>query len=151
VTEPAAEVAPPWTRMAAALLALIGLLVAGYLSLHRAGLIGSLQCTVGGCEVVQSSRYAVFAGIPVAYLGLVAYVGILGLALVGVQPRWVHSRGLSLLIFLGAAVGVAFSAYLTYLEAAVIHAWCQWCVISAILITLIFLVSCLDLARVRRV
>jgi uncharacterized membrane protein len=44
-------------------------------------------------------------------------------------------------IFGIAAVGVAFSGWLTYLEALVIHAWCQWCVVSAILITLIFLLS----------
>jgi uncharacterized membrane protein len=44
---------------------------------------------------------------------------------------------------------VAFSAYLTYLEAFVIHAWCQYCVISAILITLIFFASLPEVARIR--
>lgn len=133
--------------MAIAVLALIGLLVAGYLSLHRAGLVGTLQCAIGGCEIVQASRYAVFLGFPVAYMGLVAYVILLALALVGVQPRWADSRGVALCIFLVAAVGVAFSAYLTYLEAAVIHAWCQWCVISAVIVTLIFLLSIPGLAK----
>jgi uncharacterized membrane protein len=133
--------------MAIAVLALIGLLVAGYLSLHRAGFVGTLQCAVGGCEIVQASRYAVFFGFPVAYMGLVAYMILLALALVGVQPRWADSRRVALCIFLVSAVGVAFSAYLTYLEAAVIHSWCQWCVISAILVTLIFLLSIPGLAK----
>ena len=70
--------------MAIAVLALVGLFVAGYLSLHRAGFVGTLQCAIGGCEIVQSSRYAVFLGVPVAYMGLVAYLLLLALALVGV-------------------------------------------------------------------
>jgi uncharacterized membrane protein len=127
--------------MAIAVLSLIGLIVAGYLSLHRMGYIGELQCSIGGCEVVQSSRYAVFLGMPVAYLGLVAYVGLLVVSLIGVQPGRERDRRISIALLAGSAVGVLFSAYLTYLEAFVIHAWCQWCVISAVIVTCIFVIS----------
>ena len=78
-----------------------------------------------------------------------AYLVLLAVALAGVQPRWAHARWVPLVLFGVSAVGVAFSAYLTYLEAFVIHAWCQWCVISAILVTLIFLLSLPGLRRAR--
>jgi uncharacterized membrane protein len=134
----------PRARMAIAVLSLIGLIVAGYLSLHRMGFIGELQCSIGGCEVVQSSRYAVFLGMPVAYLGLVAYVGLLVVSLIGVQPGRERDRRISIALLAGSAVGVLFSAYLTYLEAFVIHAWCQWCVISAVIVTCIFVISVIE-------
>jgi uncharacterized membrane protein len=132
---------PPASRMAVALLALLGLFVSGYLSLYKLGFLGFIQCTTGGCETVQSSRYAVLMGRPVALWGFGAYLVLLALALVGLQPRWARERRVALAIFSVAAVGVAFTAYLTYLEAYVIHAWCQWCLVSAALITLIFLSS----------
>jgi len=155
-TDPA-EAAPPLSRMLVALLSLIGLFVAGYLSLYKLGYLGFIQCSTGGCETVQASAYAFFPprilvewGPPVALYGLGAYAALLTLALMGLQPRWVESRAVALAIVAIAAVGTAFSAYLTYLEAAVIHAWCQWCVVSAILVTLIFLLSLPGLARARR-
>lgn len=127
--------------MAIALLALTGLFVSGYLAMYKLGYLGIIQCSVGGCETVQSSRYALLWGVPVAVWGMGAYLALFALALLGVQPRWVTARWVALSIFGIAAVGLAFSAYLTYLEAYVIHAWCQWCVVSAVLIALIFLLS----------
>jgi uncharacterized membrane protein len=143
-----AEPAPPASRMAIAVLALIGIFVAGYLSLYKFGYLGFIQCATGGCETVQASAWAYFPprtvvlwGPPVALWGVGAYLALLGLALMGLQPRWVGERWVALAISGISAVGVAFSGWLTYLEAVVIHAWCQWCVISAVLITLIFLLS----------
>jgi uncharacterized membrane protein len=148
---------PPISRMAIAVLALIGLFVSGYLSLYNLGLLGVIQCGIGGCMVVQSSAYAWFpprtvsdVGIPVATMGIIAYATLLLIALVGVQPRWVTSRWIAMALFGFSAVGVLFSAWLTYLEAAVIHAWCQWCVVSAIIITLIFLLSIPGFRAARR-
>lgn len=135
--------------MAIAVLALVGLLISLYLALHKLGYVGSLQCGVGDCGTVQSSRYSVFLGFPVAYWGIAAYSVFLGLALLGIQPRWVGSRWIALALFAMATVGLAFSAYLTYLEAAVIRAWCQWCVVSAILVALIFLLAIPGLRRAR--
>lgn len=139
----------PVTRMAIAVLALVGLLVAAYLTLFKLGYLGAIQCSIGGCEKVQASRFAHFLGLPVAAWGVGAYVVILGVALAGVQPRLAGARWVSLALFGLSAVGVVFSAYLTYLEAFVIRAWCQWCVVSAILITLIFLLSLPGLRRAR--
>ena len=140
---------PPVPRMAIALLALVGLFVSAYLTLFKLGYLGEIQCAVGGCETVQMSPYAMLLGLPVAVWGVGAYVVLFALALVGIQPRWADSPRVALGLFGVAAVGVAFSAYLTYLEAFVIHAWCQWCVVSAILVTLIFLLSLPGLRRAR--
>lgn len=143
------EERPPLTRMAIALLALAGLTISLYLTLYKVGLLGMIQCTIGSCEKVQTSRWSYFLGLPVSAWGLGAYITLLVLAVLGVQPRFVRERWVALALFGLAAVGVAFSAYLTYLEAYVIHAWCQWCVISAILITLIFLLSLPGLRQAR--
>ncbi|HEX8904504.1 MAG TPA: vitamin K epoxide reductase family protein [Longimicrobiaceae bacterium] len=144
-----AYAAPPVTRMAIAVLALIGLLVAAYLSMYKLGLIGGLTCTVGSCEQVQASPWSMLLGLPVSLWGLGAYVVILAVAILGLQPRYVGARWVALVLFGVSAAGVGFSAYLTYIEAFVIEMWCQYCVISAILITLIFFLSIPGLRRAR--
>lgn len=147
----ASEAAPPLplARMGVALLALIGLMVAAYLSLYNLGLMGEIQCAVGSCAKVQASPYAYFLGVPVALWGVAAYLAMLVVAVLGLQPRFMHARWVSLALFGMAAVGVVFSAYLTYLEAVVIEAWCQWCVVSAIVVTLIFLLTIPGLRQAR--
>ena len=127
--------------MAVAILSLLGLFVSGYLALYNLGYLGDILCTVGGCETVQTSEYANFLGMPVALWGVGAYLSLLVVSLAGIQPGLAGKRWVALAIFGLAAIGVAFSAYLTFLEAFVIEAWCQWCVISAVLIALIFLFS----------
>jgi len=143
------EYPPPVSRMAIAVLALIGVFDAAYLSMYKLGIIGGLTCQVGSCEQVQNSPQSALFGVPVSVLGLGAYVALVALALAGVQPRFARDRRIALAITAIAAVGVLFSAYLTYVEARVIYMWCQYCVISAILITLIFLLSLPALRRGR--
>jgi len=122
-------------RIATAALALAGVAVAGYLTwVHYAEL--QPFCVGGGqaCERVQSSEYAELAGIPVAVLGLAGYLAILAtLALPDALGRPAAA-------FLALA-GAAFSAYLTYVEIAEIHAICQWCVASAVIMTALAAVS----------
>jgi uncharacterized membrane protein len=135
--------------MAVAVLSLLGIFISGYLALYKLGYLGVIQCGTGGCETVQASRYAYFLGFPVAVWGIGAYAALFVLAVLGVQPRWMHARPVAVGLFALAGVGVLFSAYLTYLEAAVIHAWCRWCVASAVLITLIFLLAIPGVRRAR--
>jgi len=132
---------PPLSRMAIAVLSLLGVFDAAYLGMYKLGMIGGLTCSVGSCEQVQNSPQSALFGIPVAVLGLGAYLVLLALALVGVQPRFAADRRIALAITAVSGVGMLFSAYLTYVEARVIYMWCMYCVISAILITLIFLLS----------
>jgi uncharacterized membrane protein len=86
---------------------------------------------------VQLSPYAQVAGIPVAFLGVVGYLAILVVSLAGLQEPFVRRRWPTDAILVLAGTGVAFSAYLTYLEAAVLQAWCRWCIVSAIIIVAI--------------
>ena len=134
-------------RMAAALLSLAGVFVSAYLYLYKIGKIGSLACGSGGCETVQLSRYARFLGIEVALIGLVGYAALLAVAIVSLQPRFVAVRWPIRLLALMSGVAVAFAAYLTWLELFVIHAICRWCVVSAVLVALIFGLTLLDLRR----
>lgn len=150
--------APPLSRMVLVVLALVGVFVAGYLTLHRFGFVGALQCgVVGGCESVQASAYAFFPprtvteyGISVALIGLLGYLTIFVVGLLGLQPRLVASRGLAITLVVLSGVATAFSLWLTWVEAAILNAWCQWCVVSAVLITLIFLLSLAGMRSARR-
>jgi uncharacterized membrane protein len=118
-------------RVAMAGLALLGIAIAGYLTwVHYAGLKPVCLSGGGGCEKVQSSQYADVAGIPVALLGLIGYVGILA-------SLWLRGEtGLTLGVLL-TLVGLGFSAYLTYRELFTIDAICQWCVASAVVMTIL--------------
>ena len=118
-----------------------------YMWAYAAGLTGPVLCGIGDCEAVQTSEYSRISGIPVAFFGVLGYLSILTLAFLGLQPGFQSSRTIPILLFCGGVVGLAFSAYLTYLEAYVIHAWCQWCVSSAIIMALAFLASIPELKR----
>ncbi len=136
--------------MVTAALALVGFFVALYLWLWKIGLLGTLACGTGGCETVQLSDYAVFLGLPVAFYGVGGYLTLFVVSLVGVQPGWAERRTPTVVLVTLSAVGVAFTVYLTYLEAAVIEAWCRWCLVSAGIITAIFVTSLLGLREWRR-
>ncbi|HSL71330.1 MAG TPA: vitamin K epoxide reductase family protein [Longimicrobiales bacterium] len=144
------EVGAPWHRMGIAVLALAGLLIAGYLLLYKIRVLGTIACGSGGCETVQASPWAVFLGVPVPVWGVIGYLLIFVLALLGLQPRFERSRLLGLALFTAAATGFAFSAYLTGVEAFLIRAWCRWCVGSAIVATLIFALSLVELPGILR-
>ena len=131
--------------MLAALVALAGMFVALYLTLYKLGYIGTLVCAVGSCETVQTSKWATFLGFPVGAWGVVYYVAVLGLSLAGLAPALAERRVVSQLLVALTGFGVLFSLWLTYLELFVIHAVCQWCVISAILATALFLICWRDL------
>jgi uncharacterized membrane protein len=136
--------------MLAALLALVGLFVAIYLTLYKIGVIGQLVCAAGSCETVQTSRWAIFLGAPVAAWGVGFYVVVLALAVAGTTERWEDSPRLSLAMLLVTGWGALFSLWLTGLELFVIHAICQWCVGSAVIALSLFVVSLLDWREMRR-
>jgi uncharacterized membrane protein len=122
-------------RMVAAALAIAGTGVATYITIADAG-GGAPTCLAGGhgCATVANSRYSHIAGINVAVLGIVGYVLILAAALTPGDPGRFGG-------FMGSLIGFGFSAYLTYLELFVIDAICQWCVASAVLMTLLLAVN----------
>jgi uncharacterized membrane protein len=118
-------------HLAALAVAGLGICVAGYLTyVHYAGLEPFCAGGGHGCERVQSSSYAKLGGIPVAVLGLGGYVAIAAALLAPGERARLAAAAL-------AVSGFGFSAYLTYLELFVIDAICQWCVASAVLLTLL--------------
>ncbi|HEY4733780.1 MAG TPA: vitamin K epoxide reductase family protein, partial [Gemmatimonadaceae bacterium] len=135
-------------RMIVATLALAGIFISLYLTLYKLGIIGELSCSIGSCETVNTSKWSRFLGLPVAAWGLLFYLDVFAVALIGTFPRFEDERVISVVLVAQAAVGVLFSAWLTYLELGVIHAICIWCVTSAVIVTLVLLVSWLDLRDV---
>ena len=137
-------------RMSAALLSLAGLFLSAYLYLYKIGRIGTLACGAGGCETVQQSQWSRFAGLEVSLIGLVGYAGLLLVSLAALQPSVVARPWPIRLLVALAGLGVAFTAYLTYLELFVIHAICRWCVGSAAIIIAIWIVALLDWRKLSR-
>jgi len=135
-------------RQAIALLALVGLFVALYLWLHALGFGGAIKCgAAGGCETVQTSQWAVFLGLPVAFYGVVGYLAVLVVALASLRPAALAERRWSVMLAALASVGLLFTIYLTSLELFVIHAICRWCVGSAVIIAAIWVVAVATLRR----
>jgi uncharacterized membrane protein len=125
-------------RVAIGSLALVGVALTSYLlSIRWTG--SALACTTGGCETVQASSYSTVLGIPVALLGLIAYVTLVGTALF--RNDLARVAGFSV-----ALGGAGFAAYLIYVQLAVIDAVCEWCVVSD---TLVAVLSALTLLRLR--
>jgi len=114
-------------------LAVVGLGVASYLTyVHYSG--SPPACTFGqSCLKVQTSVWSKLDGVPVALLGLIGYVVILATLLV---PDREETRLATLGVTL---IGVGFSGYLTYRELFSIHAICEWCVSSAVIMTLLLI------------
>ena len=135
-------------RRAIAVLALLGVLDSVYLLLAKLGYIGSLSCTVShDCDLVNASRYSVFLGMPVSGIGVVGYVALFAIAIVGLQPRWLNDVRPDKLLALLSGVAVLFTLYLTYAEIFWLHAICQWCVISQIVIVAILVLAVVGIMK----
>ena len=121
----------------AAIVSLIGLADAIYLTVeHVTG--QSVRCTIiAGCSEVLSSRYAVVAGLPLAAVGAAAYFSVFSLATLaafGYRVAGTLMTAVVLLMFL-------FSLWLIYLQAFVIHAFCQFCLLSAAVTTALTVIA----------
>jgi uncharacterized membrane protein len=123
-------------RITLTALALVGLGVASYLTyIHYSG--ATPLCSIKGnpCSQVQKSRYSELAGVPVALIGLIGYVAMLGSLL---APEGERARFATTGLTLG---GFGFSAYLTYRELFTLHKICEWCVSSAVIVTIMMCLS----------
>jgi len=135
--------------MIVAALALAGIFISLYLTLYKLGVIGELTCSIGSCETVNTSKWSTFLHLPVAGWGLLFYSEVFLISLVGTLPRFENEPLVSILLVAEAGIGVLFSAWLTFLELAVIHAICIWCVTSAGIVVAILIVAIADLREVR--
>ncbi len=142
INNPLPEPKPSWRDIVIPVLALIGLGVAVYLAYVETQAVEAICGPVGDCNAVQTSPYSYLFGVlPIGVVGVVGYLAILAV--------WLYSRLRTdrfaqiapLLIFAMTFFGVLFSLYLTYLEPFVIRAVCIWCLASAVIMTLLLLVS----------
>jgi len=133
-------------RWASIVVAVVGIIDALYLSYVK---IAHQEVYCGGsgaCDTVNNSPYAEISGIPIAYLGLGAYIIILILLLL--ENRGDFWANYSPMIVFGMTLaGMLYSIYLTYIELAVLHAVCPYCVVSAIAITVLFILSLVRLFK----
>jgi len=131
-------------RRAMLLIAVLGIGVTAYLTVAHYDRLAVLCASTSGansCEAVQSSVYSHILGIPVALIGLIGYVAITAVLIA-------RDGDLARLAILGMALfGVAFSGYLTYREAFTLHEYCEWCLSSAGLITILFILSVIRYLR----
>ena len=130
----------------AALVSLIGLADAIYLTVeHVTG--QSVRCTiVAGCSEVLSSPYAVVAGVPLALVGAAAYFGVFSLATLAASGYRIAGTLLTVLVLLMFLV----SLWLFYLQAFVIHAFCQFCLLSAAVTTALTVIVLIRLSLARK-
>ncbi|HVT40890.1 MAG TPA: vitamin K epoxide reductase family protein [Gemmatimonadaceae bacterium] len=124
-----------------AVLSLAGVFLATYLSLYKLGIIGSLACGTGQCEVVQTSQWATLVGAPVALWGVGFYLAMFAASVAGSFGHLTESRAISVALVVMSGWGVLFSGWLTYVEVVKIEAICRWCVASAILVLALFVLS----------
>lgn len=129
---------------------ILGLIDAGYLSYSKLN-SANLVCSeaIGDCNSVNASQWSTLAGIPIAYLGFAAYAALILLILFGKKIKFIVAYADYLYFFI-TLVGFLFSAYLTYIEAFVLKTFCQWCLVSALMMTILFSISVIKLARRQR-
>lgn len=128
-------------------LSLLGLFDALYLLWVYTSPSRPIVCLGGGCDAVRASSYAHLFGVPLPAFGVANYLVLALLILAADLVSAPLARSIRAVLAAISGGGFLYSIYLTSLEKWVIHAWCTWCVISAITVTCIFLLSLAELRR----
>ena len=137
-------------RQITAVVALANALVATYLHLWKLGLAGDLACGAsGGCTVVQFSQWSWFLGVDVALIGAIGYTCVFIVSLVGSSESRADARGPALALATLIFPAFLFTLRLKYAEFFILHAFCKWCAISAVSITLLSVIAALEHRRTR--
>ena len=124
----------------------LGILVSAYMTVYKLTDNQSMCLGNGGCSVVNSSIYSEVYGIPVAVIGMAGYGAILATLLLQGQSRFFEDNGV-MLVFGLVLAGFVFTLYLIYVELALIHALCPFCITSQVSMTILFILSVTRLAR----
>ena len=126
-------------------LTLLGLAVSIYMTVFKLTDNESMCIGNGGCSKVNSSSFSEVYGIPVAVFGIGGYGVIAGLLIMEDRSKFLKENG-TMIVFGLALVGFLFTLYLIYVEVALIHALCPFCVTSQITMTILFILSIIRLA-----
>jgi len=135
--------------LAVAVIALGGVAVSSVSLYHHYGSSKTNYCDFGesfNCDIVNRSIYSTVFGVPDALIGIVGYTGLFVVAFF-----FRDRAGAARTLLLGAAAGLAFALYLTYIEALVLATWCILCLSSLTLIFLITLLAAVLVGRAARV
>jgi uncharacterized membrane protein len=135
-----------WLYRVSAILVVIGLLVSIYMTIYKLTSNDAMCLGSGDCSTVNASRYAEVYGIPVAVIGIAGYFAILLSHWYEGRDKFFEKNG-PMLIFGLALTGFLFTVYLIYVEFALLHAFCPFCLTSQTAMTLIFAISIVRLIR----
>jgi uncharacterized membrane protein len=127
-------------------LAALGVLVSAYMTIYKLTDNRSMCLGNGGCSVVNSSIYSEVYGIPVAAIGMAGYGAILVTLLLQGRSGFFEDNAV-MLVFGLVLAGFLFTLYLIYVELALIHALCPFCITSQVSMTILFILSVTRLAR----
>jgi uncharacterized membrane protein len=133
------------TTITALIASIIGFIDSAYLAIIK--LINApIYCTpgLGDCASVQNSQWSTILGIPIAVLGALAYLALIGCYLFESKNAFI-GRNSTYILFGISFFGFIYSMFLTWLELFVIHAICQWCMLSALCMTIIFIATIIRL------
>lgn len=127
-------------RTASILLAFLGLLDSVYLVWVKYTGAYAFCGPIGNCESVNTSQYSEIFGIPISLLGAGAYAIMIVLLLLENRSQ-IWAEFSSMIVFGMSLIGVLYSIYLTYIEVVVLKEICPYCVISAIILVILLLLS----------
>jgi len=135
-----------WLYRASIALVIVGLLVSIYMTIYKVTSNDSMCLGSGDCSTVNASIYSEVNGIPVAAIGILGYVAILGVLLFENRNSFFRQNG-TLMIFGMALTGFIFTVWLIYVEVALLKAICPFCVTSQVAMTLIFIMAVIRLIK----
>lgn len=135
-----------WLYRISIALAVLGVLVSIYMTIYKLTENPNMCLGNGGCSTVNASVYSEVSGIPVAVVGIGGYLAILVLLLLENRFSFLKTNG-TMAVFGLTLVGFLFTLYLVYVELALIHALCPFCVTSQVTMTILFILSVIRLVR----
>ena len=139
-----------WLNKALLALVVIGLLVSIYMTIYKFSNNDAMCVGSGDCKTVNASRFSEIAvagtKIPVALIGVGGYAAILATLLLEQRVDFLRKNA-TMVLFGFALMGFLFTLYLVYVEAAVLKAYCPFCITSQVAMTLILILSVIRLAR----
>jgi uncharacterized membrane protein len=135
-----------WLYRASVALVVVGLLVSIYMTVYKFSGNDGMCLGSGACSEVNASVFSEVNGIPVAVLGIIGYAAILATHLFENRNGFLRKNG-TLLIFGMSLTGFLFTVWLVYVEIALLKALCPFCVTSQVVMTIIFIIAIIRLAR----
>ncbi len=135
-----------WLYRVSLVLVIVGLLVSIYMTIYKITNDNRMCFGSGDCGTVNQSRYAEVNGFPVAGIGIIGYAAILAVLFLERRRGFFEQNG-TLLIFGMALAGFLFTVWLIYVELALLHAICPFCVTSQVAMTIIFIIAVIRLIR----